>query len=144
MIHYGMDNWQGIFTQAQALPARPRVALLTVLTPPTLATGWLAELVVGVGGTPAEIADAEVLVVALSKQDVNTAHVAAVAWLIALDGWRDLPSVQSGDCYVVDSARFFDAPATDSAGILATILHPEAFTDLLPAHAVRLLELPKP
>jgi iron complex transport system substrate-binding protein len=46
-------------------------------------------------------------------------------------GWSDLPAVRHGEVYVVDGSSYFNRPGprlVDGVEILASILHPEAFS----------------
>jgi iron complex transport system substrate-binding protein len=46
-------------------------------------------------------------------------------------GWSDLPAVRGGEVYVVDGSSYFNRPGprlVDGVEILASILHPEAFS----------------
>jgi hypothetical protein len=135
-----LTEWQPYLEKAQAQPTHPRVALLIDTEPVAVAGGWLAELVEHLGGVLCEVTDSpEVLIVAIPSFTLEEAHFAAQP-LYTLPEWIDLPCVQSGDCYVTDSVRFFDTPTSESAQILATILYPEVFSDILPPYSVRLLE----
>lgn len=62
--------------------------------------------------------------------------------LASKPGWFDLPAVQAGEVYVVDSPAYFSRPGpriVTGLEILAQILHPELFHDLAPPEsAVRL------
>jgi iron complex transport system substrate-binding protein len=60
--------------------------------------------------------------------------------LLDAPGWFDLPAVKNGECYAVDGSAYFNRPGprlAESAEILATILHPETFTEMLPAYSVQ-------
>jgi iron complex transport system substrate-binding protein len=63
------------------------------------------------------------------------------AWpLSELLGWYDLPAVRNGECYAADGSAYFNRPGprlAESAEILATILRPEIFTEMLPPYAVQ-------
>ncbi len=55
-------------------------------------------------------------------------------------GWLELPAVKNGECYAVDGSAYFNRPGprlAESAEILATILHPEIFTEMLPPYSVQ-------
>jgi hypothetical protein len=49
-----------------------------------------------------------------------------------------LPAVKNYDCYTIDPSYLL-TPHLEAARILATILHPEEFTEMLPAFCAQLL-----
>ena len=63
------------------------------------------------------------------------------AWALSeLPGWYDLPAVREGECYAADGSAYFNRPGprlAESAEILATILRPEIFTEMLPPYSVQ-------
>lgn len=138
------------------VPQRPRTLLLEWTEPPFSAGHWNPELLQiagGVGGpweragepsrtlTWDEIAAfaPEMLVLLPCGFDVNRAIEEADA-LRHAPGWFNLPAVQAGECYAVDGNAYFNRPGPrliESCEILATILHPEIFTEMLPPYSVR-------
>jgi len=53
-------------------------------------------------------------------------------------GWRELPAAQAGRVYLTDATSFFNRPGpriVTGLEVLATILHPEAFSVALPPGA---------
>ena len=65
-----------------------------------------------------------------------------VPWLAALEGWADLPAVQSGEVYVIDHV-YFSRPGprvVQGLEILAQLTHPELFSGLIPPETVAKLD----
>jgi hypothetical protein len=115
------------------LSTHPKVLLLTGLAGP----GQHAALLEAAGGTPcASLADIpEVLLLALPDLSLDDAEEEALD-LSETPGWFDLPCVRGGDCYLIDAAQLTDE--AQATWILATILHPDVFTEMLPAYSVRM------
>ncbi len=115
------------------LSVRPRVLLLTELN----GAGQQTALLEAAGGTPClSLADKpDVLLLALPDLSLDDAEEEAFD-LAELPGWFDLPCVKGGDCYLLDAAQIEDTER--ATWILATILHPDLFTEMLPAYSVRM------
>lgn len=122
---------------------RPRVLLLASLDP-LRSPGNAAERIAACGGAAAPWDDAparaladdeiaafapEVIVTLADPGEMDAVQEAQEA----RSGWVHLPAAQAGDAYVADASLFAQFPR-----ILATILHPDRFTDLLPPFSVRL------
>lgn len=114
--------------------ARPKTLLLTDLE----GTCAHTELIERAGGTPVNsLADSpEVLILALPELSLDDAEEEALD-LADTPGWWELPFVKGGDGYLVDATFLENEPLT--IWILATILHPNVFTEMLPPYSVRML-----
>jgi iron complex transport system substrate-binding protein len=122
---------------------KPRVALLSWITPPIGAGGLLAELVRIAGGRqvvgdPAETARPldwahvvgvapEIMVLAPCSLGIDRVRVEAEA-LRRVDGIKETPAARWGQIHAVDGRRWFSAPgpcAIRGVEILAALIHPE-------------------
>lgn len=125
---------------------RPRVLILSSVEPPASA-GRLAGLIAPAGGaaapwdadaadpqplTLAQIADFAPEVLIVATDDLDAAEEA----LEEAEALHALPCAAAGDCYVALAATLVDEPR-----VLATILHPEVFTELVPPFTVRIVSL---
>jgi iron complex transport system substrate-binding protein len=134
-----------IAARAQALPDRPRVAVIEWIDPLMAGGNWMPELVALAGGanrlgeagahsdwiTWAALAetDPEVIVVAPCGYDIDRA-AAEMPSLEARPGWGDLSAVRNGRVAIADGHQFFNRPGprlVESLEILAEIVHPDAF-----------------
>jgi ABC-type Fe3+-hydroxamate transport system substrate-binding protein len=131
-------------SEKTATLARPRLLLLSALDPPTSA-GALAATIAPAGGTaapwdsaaasaltPEQIAAFAPEVLIVAGDDLDAAEEA----LEEDPFWSSLPCAAAGDCYVADAKILAEEPR-----VLATILHPEVFTELVPAFSVRIVNL---
>lgn len=131
-----------------AVAAQPRVSVLTLEWVGPLFVGghWVPEMVeiaggrdvLGVAGQPSReaawsevVAAAPEVVVAMpcgfgldrSRQELANSRLP--------DEWNHLPAVQVGRVFVVDGSSYFNRPGPrliDGVEILASILHPDAFS----------------
>jgi iron complex transport system substrate-binding protein len=58
-------------------------------------------------------------------------------------GWEDLPAVRQGKVFAVNGHAYFSRSGprlVDGIEILAHLVHPELFTDLIPAGAARTVD----
>ena len=118
------------------LEARPKALLLTSLDAIAPSDPELLSLA---GGTPTALTDGpEVLILALPDTDLDAAEEAAIE-LSENDAWWELPCVKEHDCYLV-AGEFLSESAdrAEAARIVATILHPSIFTEMLPPYSVRM------
>lgn len=135
---------------------RPRTLLLEWPDPPFSAGHWNPELLAvagGAGGPWEKVGEPsrtlswdeirafspEMLILMPCGFDADRA-VDEASVLTTVPGWFDLPAVRNGECYAADGNAYFNRPGprlVDSAEILATILHPETFTEMLPPYSVR-------
>jgi iron complex transport system substrate-binding protein len=149
-------RWNAVRQKAADLPAAPRTLLLEWPDPLFTAGHWNPELLTLAGGTPGPWDEVGVPSRTLAWEDVAAFAPEMVvliacgfdayraldeAWpLSELPGWYDLPAVKEGDCYAIDGSAYFNRPGprlAESAEILATVLHPEAFTEMLPPYSVQ-------
>lgn len=150
-------RWNAV--KGKAIQAGPPVKtlLLEWPDPPFSAGHWNPELLTlagGVGGPwdkpgePSrtlsweEIADfaPDCIVLIACGWDADRAIEEAYAFW-DVPQWFDLPAVKNAECYAVDGNAYFNRPGprlAESAEILATILHPDTFTEMLPPYSVRL------
>ncbi len=150
------SRWDAVREKAAKAAERPRTLLLEWPDPPFTAGHWNPELLMlanGISG-PWDVAGApsrtltwdeinafapEMVVLLACGMDAYRALDESYALLDA-PGWFELPAVKNGECYAVDGSAYFNRPGprlAESAEILATILHPEIFTDMLPAYSVQ-------
>ena len=127
---------EAIRARVDALHTRPRALLL--ILPGTL-EGSDPELLALAGGTPTAWADGpEVLILALRHGSLDDAEEYAIE-MSESDEWWELPCVKEHDCYLLAEEFLAEgADRAEAARILATILHPGDFTDLLPPNSVRM------
>ncbi len=138
----------------------PRVVLLEWIDPPFASGHWIPEMVrraggwelLGTEGSPSvpvaweriRELDPEVLVVAACGL---SAAEAAAAWAAApLPGWiGTLRAVRSGRCVAIDGDGLVARPGPrviEGIGVLARILDPDGFADLVPDAGALPLPLP--
>ena len=149
-------RWDRARERAASAPERPRTLLLEWTDPPFSAGHWNPELLALAGGVGAgwdepgvpsrtltwdEIAAfaPEMLVLIACGFDTDRAIDEAYV-LPDAPGWFDLPAVREGECYAIDGNAYFNRPGprlAESAEILATVLHPETITEMLPPYSVR-------
>jgi iron complex transport system substrate-binding protein len=149
-------RWGVVRERAAATAEHPRTLLLEWPDPPFSAGHWNPELLALAGGVGGPWDEAgvpsrtlswdevrefgpEMLVLLACGFDAYRALDEAYA-LMDAPGWFDLPAVRQGECYAVDGNAYFNRPGprlAESAEILATILHPETFTEMLPPYAVQ-------
>ncbi len=142
--------------RASSAPERPRTLLLEWADPPFSAGHWIPELLALAGGAGAPWDEPgkpsrtliwdeirgwapDVLVLLPCGFDADRAIDEAYV-LPDRDGWFDLPAVRAGECYAADGNAYFNRPGprlAEAAEILATVLHPETFTEMLPPYSVR-------
>lgn len=119
------EAWALVGEKTRTLEARPKTVVL--------AQGQVAnEAVLGAlsaaGATP---------VVALAEAEVILLVGDNTEGLTDLPGWFELPAVQEHEVYVVEPT-YFAEPQVETARIIATILHPQVFTEMLPPFSVSL------
>ena len=149
-------RWDTVREKAARAPERPKTLLLEWPEPLFTAGHWNPELLALAGGgtapwdTPGapsrtlEWADVqtfspEMIVLIACGMDAYRALDEAYA-LGDAPGWFDLPAVRNGECYTADGNAYFNRPGprlAESAEILATILHPDLFTEMLPPYSVQ-------
>lgn len=131
----------------------PRVICIEWLDPLYIAGHWVPEMVSLAGGQdllgkprePSFVASweeitaarPEVIVVMPCGFDVPRTRQ-EIGLLVDRPGWRELPAAQAGRVYLTDATSFFNRPGpriVTGLEVLATILHPEAFSVALPPGA---------
>ena len=119
-----------------ALETRPKALLLTALDATESSD---SELLTLAGGVSVGWADGpEVLILALPDTDLDDAEEAAIE-LSERDAWWELPCVREHDCYLVAGEFLGEgADRAEAARIVATILHPTEFVEMLPPYSVRM------
>jgi iron complex transport system substrate-binding protein len=149
-------RWDAVREKAAGLAERPKTLLLEWPDPPFSAGHWnpeLLELANGIGApwdvpgeasrtlTWDEITAFGPEMIILMACGFDTYRALDEAWALTdAPGWYDLPAVQMGECYSVDGNAYFNRPGprlAESAEILATVLHPETFTELLPPYSAQ-------
>jgi iron complex transport system substrate-binding protein len=149
-------RWERVRERAAALPERPKTLLLEWPDPAFSAGHWnpeLLQLANGIGGpwdivgeasrtlTWDEITAFAPEMIILMACGVDAYRALDEAWALTdVPGWYDLPAVRNGECYTVDGNAYFNRPGprlAESAEILATILHPETFTEMLPPYSAQ-------
>lgn len=153
-------RWDAVRTKAAQTSERPRTLLLEWPEPLFSAGHWnpeLLQLAHGIGapwdkpGEPSRTLSwdevrafaPELIVLLACGWDAYRALEEAYI-LAELPGWFDLPAVQNGDCFAVDGNAYFNRPGprlAESAEILATVLHPETFTEMLPPYSVQIFPM---
>ncbi|MDX1935252.1 MAG: cobalamin-binding protein [Capsulimonadales bacterium] len=159
LVEQVRNRWNRVAERTTDLPARPRTLLLEWPEPPFSAGHWnpeLLQLAGGIGGpwdavgVPSRTLDwqeirefgPEMIVLMACGFDTYRALWEA-STLTDVPGWFDLPAVRNGDCYAVDGNAYFNRPGprlAESAEILATILHPERFPEMLPPYAAQIFD----
>jgi iron complex transport system substrate-binding protein len=150
------SRWDAVREKSARAAERPRTLLLEWPDPPFTSGHWNPELLMLANGAagPWDTVGApsrtltwdeinafapEMVVLLACGMDAYRALDESYALLDA-PGWFDLPAVKNGECYAVDGSAYFNRPGprlAESAEILATILHPEIFTEMLPAYSVQ-------
>lgn len=157
LVAHVQARWDAVQEKAAQAGEHPRTLLLEWPDPLFTAGHWNPELLALAGGTagPWDTPGApsrtlswnevqafrpEVIVLIACGYDAYRALEEAYP-LTDLPGWFDLPAVKAGDCYAVDGNAYFNRPGprlAESAEILATILHPDVFTEMLPPYSVQI------
>lgn len=127
---------------------RPRVFCMEWMDPPMAGGHWIPEMIRLAGGTDGLGSDGEPSIAIEWERVVEFApeilvimpcgykiprSLEEVDRLASNRRFYDLPAVQSGQVYVVDSPAFFSRPGpriVDGLEILAQIIHPELFSGM--------------
>jgi iron complex transport system substrate-binding protein len=153
------DRLEDVRARAAGLP-RPSLVCLEWLDPAWIAGHWMPEVVEAAGGNDAlgqaglpsfratwtEIANAapEVLIVMPCGFGMERT-LEEIDVLLTVPQVRQLPAFISGQVYVVDSSGFFSRAGPrliDGLEMLASLLHPQAFPDPVPAGSALRLTRP--
>jgi iron complex transport system substrate-binding protein len=156
MIAQMQVRWDVVRTVVENASEKPRTLLLEWSDPPFSAGHWNPELLTLSGATLAPWDEAGAPSRALTWDEIKAFAPEMIvfipcgfgvdraieeAYVLAdTEGWFDLPAVQNGECYAVDGNSYFNRPGprlVESAEILATILHPDLFAEMLPPYSVR-------
>lgn len=136
---------------------RPRVFSLEGINPLVVGGHWIPDLLELAGGRqemyrpgcPAarirweEVRDyaPQKLYIDLCSSDLAR-NLREVPWLVAQEGWADMPAVQAGEVYVIDHV-YFSRPGprvVQGLEILAQLTQPEVFSGLIPPNTVAKLD----
>jgi iron complex transport system substrate-binding protein len=139
-----------ILAESILLRQTPRVAIIEWIEPLMLAGNWLPDMIQLAGGSdglckPGIQAPTvewvtlqdyapEVLVIAPCGYTLPQTLL-ELPTLQRLPGWGEMPAVQQGQVYAVDGKAYFNRPGpriVDSLEILAGLIHPDLFGELLP------------
>ena len=156
LIEQTQSRWNAVREKATAAGNPPRTLLLEWPEPLFTAGHWNPELLTVAGGTggpwdeagvPSRTLEWEAVrafapqMIILIACGFDAYRALDEAWPLSdLPGWYDLPAVRDGECYAADGNAYFNRPGprlAESAEILATILRPEVFTEMLPPYSVQ-------
>jgi iron complex transport system substrate-binding protein len=148
-----------VASQAARASHRPRLVSLEGVNPLVAGGHWIPELKILAGGrddlfspgcaaqrlawTTIRDYDPEILVITPCSSGLERA-LRELRYLAEQDGWWDLQAVRAREVYVIDHV-YFSRPGPRlviGLEILAQIVHPELFHDLIPAATALKLELP--
>jgi iron complex transport system substrate-binding protein len=148
-----------VASKAARASHRPRLVSLEGVNPLVAGGHWIPELKILAGGrddlfspgcaaqrlawTTIRDYDPEILVITPCSSGLERA-LRELHYLAEQDGWWDLQAVRAREVYVVDHV-YFSRPGPRlvmGLEILAQIVHPELFHDLIPAATALKLELP--
>ena len=132
--------WKPVQQKTAALETRPKALVLAAVNPPRSLGLWEKDLLaaagaVGLANSEAHDLTAEEItafapeVIVLAGEEPETLES-----LTELPGWFALPAVTNHDVYLVAPA-YLSEPGEElgeAARVLATILHPTLFTEMLP------------
>ena len=136
---------------------RPKVLSLEGINPLVFGGHWIPDLLNLAGGS-AKLYPPGSPATRLTWQDVKTyapeklfvdlcssdleRSLREIPWLVAHDGWEELPAVRDGEVYVIDHV-YFSNPGprvVQGAEILAELTHPALFSGLIPCNSVLKLD----
>jgi iron complex transport system substrate-binding protein len=148
-----------VASKAARASHRPRLVSLEGVNPLVAGGHWIPELKILAGGrddlfspgcaaqrlawTTIRDYDPEILVITPCSSGLERA-LRELHYLAEQDGWWDLQAVRAREVYVIDHV-YFSRPGPRlvmGLEILAQIVHPELFHDLIPAATALKLELP--
>jgi iron complex transport system substrate-binding protein len=144
--------------RAAKAKTRPPVACLEWLDPIMASGHWVPEMValaggrevLGKAGEPSERVEwervlscaPEILILMPCGFSVDRT-LDEIHLLTNRPGWEDLPAVRQGKVFAVNGHAYFSRSGprlVDGIEILAHLVHPELFTDLIPAGAARTVD----
>jgi ABC-type Fe3+-hydroxamate transport system substrate-binding protein len=148
-----------VATQAARAQHRPRLLSLEGVNPLVAGGHWIPELKILAGGRddlfspgcPAQRLewatirdyDPEILVITPCSSGLERS-LREFHYLAAQDGWWELQAVRTREVYVIEH-DYFSRPGPRiviGLEILAQIVHPELFSDMIPASTALKLDLP--
>jgi ABC-type Fe3+-hydroxamate transport system substrate-binding protein len=138
--------WEPVKAKTAALETRPKTLVLASVNPPRTLGLWEKELLAAAGAiglanseahdiSPGELAAFAPEIVILAGEEPESLES-----LTELPGWFALPAVTGHEVYLVAPAYLSEAgeELVEAARVLATILHPALFTEMLPPFSVQL------
>ena len=135
--------WEPVSKRTAIMEARPRTVILASVNPPRTLGLWEKELLIAAGG--AGLANAEAHDVSAEELVAFAPEIIIIAGdnlegLTELEGWLTLPAVTGHEVYLVEPAYLSEVGEglAEAARVLATILHPSRFTEMLPTFSVQL------
>jgi ABC-type Fe3+-hydroxamate transport system substrate-binding protein len=138
--------WEPTAKKTAARESRPRTLILAAVNPPRTLGLWERELLVAAGATGLAKPEAHDL-----TAEELTAFAPEVIVIVGDDtegltelaGWFELPAVTEHEIYLVEPAYISEVGEglAEAARVLATILHPDIFTQMLPSFSVQLAPL---
>ena len=144
---------QAIQDKLASVMWRPRVFSLEGINPLVVGGHWIPDMLRLAGGNQDMFApgcgaerldwdvvrkyDPDKLFIDLCSSDLAR-NLREAPWLEMQSGWRDLSSVRNGEVYLIDHSYFSrPGPRTiDGLELLAGLIHPELFFDLVPRGSV--------
>ena len=144
---------QAIQDKLASVMRRPRVFSLEGINPLVVGGHWIPDMLRLAGGNQDMFApgcgaerldwdvvrkyDPDKLFIDLCSSDLAR-NLREAPWLEMQSGWRDLSSVRNGEVYLIDHSYFSrPGPRTiDGLELLAGLIHPELFFDLVPRGSV--------
>ena len=138
--------WEPVRARTAIMVARPRTLLLASVNPPRTLGLWEKELLAAAGATGLANSEAHDLtdeeLVAFAPEVIVIAGD-EFEGLTELLGWFELPAVTDHEIYLVAPAYLSEGGEGlgEAARVLATILHPARFTEMLPTFSVQLAPL---
>ncbi len=148
------DRVRTVSKKAAKADYKPRVFSVEGVDPLVVGGSWLPEMRILAGGrdeffapgSPARRitwdfirrAAPEVFVIALCSSPIARS-INEAAWLTRQEGWSNLPAVRNDKVYVAEHV-YFSRPGPriiTGLGMLAQLLHPGLFTEMIPEETVR-------
>ena len=133
-------TWAGVAEKTASLQARPRTVVFEAGKPVGL---WVPEVLMAAGATLAPwtpqtpvtdealVAFAPEVILLVGEENAS---------LLLLPNWFELPACREHEVYQLDPA-YLTEPCEklgEAARVIATILHPELFTEMLPPFSVQM------
>ena len=135
--------WEPVSKRTAIMQARPRTVILASVNPPRSLGLWEKELLIAAGATG--LASSEAHDISAEELVAFAPEIIIIAGenlegLTELEGWFTLPAVTGHEVYLVEPAYLSEVGEglAEAARVLATILHPSRFTEMLPTFSVQL------